>query len=150
MPTFKRENLIMKDLAVKRRTNPRIKTPSETGTITLSGNRNELTRNRDLVIGFRWRDRKGNFHNPQDMHTRHLFYIVRMIWNHSAPYALRLRPYKSYYFTEFYTPEYMITAIKVLFPELMNRSNRLPFMNMDIELMRDRMEKFLSRRLEKS
>lgn len=72
---------------------------------------------------FEWRDREGNFHKPENMETRHLFYTLRMIWNHSMPEEFRLTPYNSYRFGDFYTDEYMKRAIRNIAAELTKRKD---------------------------
>lgn len=75
------------------------------------------------LSSFQWRDRYGVFHDPKQMKTRHIFYTLRMIWNHCAPDNLKLRPYQKYNFNSFYTTEYMIRAVKSLIEELKTRDN---------------------------
>ena len=77
----------------------------------------------DDVAQFMWRDRNGKFHAPGQMETRHLFYTLRMIWNHSAPKELQIAPFKKYSFSPFYTPEYIIRAVKELSKELGKRKD---------------------------
>ena len=74
-----------------------------------------------LARGFKWRDRRGRHHPIQNMETRHLFYVVRMIWNHTVP--MKLQPYRKYIFNDFYTREYMINSIKHMLPELCERDD---------------------------
>lgn len=73
---------------------------------------------------FAWRDRFGNFTKPKNMQTRHLFYTLRMIWNHSM--VLKFEPYNKYDFSPFYTNEYMATAIKHIVAELKTRPDIQP------------------------
>ena len=72
--------------------------------------------------GFKWRDRHGEMHAPQDMETRHLFYTLRMIWNHTMPEAARL-PGNLYALSPQYTQAYMLEAIRALGNELANRDD---------------------------
>lgn len=72
---------------------------------------------------FQWRDSHGRFHSPIEMETRHLFFTLKMIWNHSAPEHMKLKPYKKYSFGPGYTAEYMLKAIKALSAELKTRDN---------------------------
>lgn len=76
-----------------------------------------------VIKPFRWRDRKGNFHYVTDMDSRHLFYTVRMIWNHSAPENVKLKPYKKYNFSKFYSNKYMANAIRCMTKELSLRDD---------------------------
>lgn len=83
----------------------------------------------DLSVGgpsglrpfFKWRDRHGVFHSVSDMETRHLFYTLRMIWNHTVAESMQLQPYKKYAFGAFYSPDYMQRAIKHIGQELFTR-----------------------------
>jgi len=57
------------------------------------------------------------------MATSHLFNVLRMIWNHTAPEQYQLTPFKRYSFGAFYTPEYMAEAVRSMIAELRTRSN---------------------------
>jgi hypothetical protein len=72
---------------------------------------------------FRWRDSTGVFHDPAGMATRHLFFTLRMIWNHSMPASARLYPFKGYTFGSFYGRQYMLDAVKALAVELSTRKD---------------------------
>lgn len=74
-----------------------------------------------VVKTFEWRGRDGNYYAPADMETRHLFYTIRMIWNHKMP--LKLEPYIKYRFSEFYTDDYMKQALRAMVPELAKRKD---------------------------
>jgi hypothetical protein len=78
------------------------------------------------LSAFKWRDHNGEFHNPKDMHTRHVYYTLRMIWNHSAPAEYTIKPFIKYNFSSFYTTEYVIAAVNVLLKELSRRNNLAP------------------------
>lgn len=75
------------------------------------------------LSAFQWRDCHGEFHSPTEMETRHLFFTLKMIWNHSAPEHMKLKPYKKYSFGPGYTAEYMRKAVKALSAELKTRNN---------------------------
>jgi hypothetical protein len=79
------------------------------------------------IEGFMWRDRQGTFHKPENMTTQHVFFTLRMIWNHSAPLGMRIKPYKQYNFGSFYTKDYMITAVYALAEELSTRTDLQPY-----------------------
>ncbi len=77
-----------------------------------------------LQTEFKWRDRKGKTHLVSNMETRHLFYTLRMIWNHSAPINLRLEPYQKYFFSPSkYSATYIRKAAKHIFLELSRRTD---------------------------
>lgn len=72
---------------------------------------------------FKWRDRKGSFYLVSDMGTGHLFFTLRMIWNHSMHCSVTDSVYNKYNFSSFYTLEYMLQAIRAIFPELVKRED---------------------------
>jgi len=76
---------------------------------------------------FRWRDRAGEMHAPERMETRHVFFTLRMIWNHSAPEHLKLRPFRRYSgFPARYSPDYVRRAIRALIAEASRRDDLRP------------------------
>lgn len=80
---------------------------------------NSLSQNK----AWEWRDKDGYFHEVSVMETSHLFFTLRMIWNHSMPEEVKLKPYKHYSFTAFYTKEYMKEAIFNIGAELFKRTD---------------------------
>ena len=58
---------------------------------------------------------------PSDLPTRRLFFIIRMIWNHTMPASARTHDYQQYNFGEFYTEAYMKQAISAIIPILLKR-----------------------------
>lgn len=73
---------------------------------------------------FKWRDRCGREHFLKDMSTTHLFYTLRMIWNHSMPADAQVGiDIKRYSFPPFYTHTYMMQACTLIFEELSTRTN---------------------------
>lgn len=76
---------------------------------------------------FLWWDRHGKLHAPADMSTKHVFFTLRMIWNHSAPKNMQIRPFKPYDFRPFYTKAYMIAAVYALVTELDKRDDMQPY-----------------------
>jgi hypothetical protein len=70
---------------------------------------------------WRWRTKGGeSYLLPQEMATTHLFYTLRMIWNHTMPKPAQL-PGGRYEFGPHYTDAYMKQAIAQLTPELARR-----------------------------
>ena len=87
---------------------------------------NEIRSIADFLPGkkWRWRDRDGGFHIPQEMETRHLFYTLRMIWNHTMPPSAHVGHNRHYYnFGSFYTKDYMKAAILHITHELAKRTD---------------------------
>jgi len=91
--------------------------------------------NKNLATLFQWRDRAGVFYFAKDMKTSHLFYVLRMIWNHTMPKDAKLKPYQKYKFSKFYTEEYMCKAIKSLYQELKTRPDLTHRWKSDLEWM---------------
>ena len=87
------------------------------------------------IAKWEWRDTKGQFHKLATMETRHLFYTLRMIWNHTMPESVKLRPYQHYCFSPFYTAEYMQQAILHIGRELLQRSDLRPSWQADLAHM---------------
>lgn len=84
-----------------------------------------LVKQAPLRKGFRWIDQHGEEHCVKSMSTQHLFFSLRMIWNHSAPIEMRIEPYKRYYIRR--SPEYLAEAVKHLVTELNTRKNLTPY-----------------------
>lgn len=73
---------------------------------------------------FKWRDQRGREHRVKDMSTTHLFYTLRMIWNHSMPTDAQVGiDIRRYTFPPFYTHAYMRQACALMFEELGTRTN---------------------------
>lgn len=81
---------------------------------------------REVTLGWRWKDREGQFHAPQAMVSRHLFHTFRMIWNNHMPEAARVGAVRLYRFGPFYSPSYMREAVVILGRELMTRTDLDP------------------------
>lgn len=75
------------------------------------------------VAEFAWRTQNNTMISPAAMTTQHLYYTLRMIWNHAVPEEYKLHPYKVYSFGGFYTKEYILSAIKELMKELCKRKD---------------------------
>ena len=70
---------------------------------------------------WKWRDRYGVFHRPADMETRHLFHVIRMIWNNTVPWWMRVGRVRLYTFHSFYTVRYRREAVRQIGAELYRR-----------------------------
>ena len=99
--------------------------------LTLSLKEQPLSR----VHKFEWKDRNNNFYCVEDMATRHLFFTLRMIWNHTMPEEAKLKPYNKYKFGEFYTEAYLMDAIINIYYELIKRPDIMPAWRADLEHM---------------
>jgi hypothetical protein len=89
-----------------------------------------------LVDQFKWRDKFGNFHKVEDMETRHLFHVVRMVWDHSMPREWQTRFKNRYRFPEFYSEDYMALAIRLMLPALLHRRDLTPEQMYWLQFMR--------------
>lgn len=90
---------------------------------------------------FKWRDRHGEFHIVGAMETRHLFHVFRMIWNHSAPENMKLRPFHQYSFGPTYTAKYLETAVFQIYCELEIRPDMKPEWVQQMDTMRSHFDK---------
>lgn len=87
------------------------------------------------ATAFRWRDRAGYMHPPESMRTTHLFYTLRMIWNHTMPKSMKVEPFKRYQFNPFYSPDYMRDGIIALGRELFKRDDLPPNLRAQLDFM---------------
>jgi hypothetical protein len=73
---------------------------------------------------FLWRTKDSHqFIAVWDMNTKHVFYTLLMIWNHSAPEDAQIWFRHRYVFDSFYTPEYMLQAFNALYHEIKTRED---------------------------
>lgn len=85
---------------------------------------NQIAENKNQIKRkFQWRDSQGGFHLPSEMETRHLFYTLRMIWNHTMPDQAQIKPFRRYEFGEHYTEYYLKDAVLNLAHELKTRND---------------------------
>ncbi len=92
---------------------------------------------KEIKHKYMWRDKHCDFHDPKEMETRHVFFTLRMIWNHHAPLEARIEPYKRYRFDPFYTNEYLSQSIKVLMTELATRKDIVPYFSKNLRHMKN-------------
>lgn len=84
-----------------------------------------------------WRERSGAHVRPTDMDSKHLFYTLRMIWNHSMPSCMEVgRNVRRYVFGPFYTAEYMRAAVMHIGAELFSRDDVAPWMLTELDQIR--------------
>ena len=88
---------------------------------------NDLTTTTKAVAKpWKWRDTHATFHSPARMGTQHLFFTLRMIWNHRMPAAARIPGCPVHTFHPHYTDEYFKEAILHLSVELVKRTDMTP------------------------
>lgn len=76
-------------------------------------------------VRFLWYSHKGERYLPADMATQHLFYALRMVWNHSVPEIWRVGDYPRYADVPNWPESYRRRAITELASELAQREDRL-------------------------
>lgn len=96
-----------------------------------------LVRQQSELTAFRWRDRDSKLHRVSEMRTAHVFYVLRMIWNHSMPEEARTHNYRRYRFDSSYTVEYMQEAARVMLAELERRDDLDPALTSQLCHMRE-------------
>ena len=79
--------------------------------------------NYELKNGWMWRERNGNFILPQNMSTKHVFYVMKMIWNHACPKYMRIWDDHRYRFSDWYTKDYMLRAFHIMWDEAEHRED---------------------------
>lgn len=79
--------------------------------------------NTKLKIPFKWKPNGAPEISVNKMETRHLWFTLRMIWNHTMPEHQRFKPYRHYSFGPKYTSEYMLEAVKEILKELAGRKD---------------------------
>lgn len=94
----------------------------------------------ELSNQFRWRTNGGPELLPQEMDTHHLYYTLRMIWNHTVPAKHHFPCYRRYTFDPSYTKDYLLQAIPALLEELSKRTDILPSWKVGLNFMMKRAE----------
>ena len=84
---------------------------------------------------FVWRTQDGERLTPQEMSTPHLFYTLRMIWNHFMPEDARIEPYKRYGINM--TQDYLEQAIVSIGEELSTREDLAMHYRMQLIFMKN-------------
>lgn len=84
---------------------------------------------------------EGDVMTPDEMETTHLFYVIRMVYNHTAPPALRL-PGGHWKEAERWPVKTKKRILRVMIAELAKRQD-LPFaLDVQLGIMRDRCRQF--------
>ncbi len=91
---------------------------------------------------YQWRDRKGNLYLPSEMETKHLFFTLLMIWNHSVPDIMRIKPYQKYQFNKFYTEEYIRDSVRHIFKELTTRKDINPIFTSKLHQIKTKINEY--------
>lgn len=106
--------------------------------ITLKKDTIKLKLSNTEANNFLWRDRTGLMHYIDDMSTTHLFYTLRMVWNHSMPKEMHIGGNtQKYVFTNFYTSQYMMQACFYIILALNNRTDLLYKLQKEFQQMKD-------------
>lgn len=77
---------------------------------------------KEISQAFQWRMHGGDIISPADMATSHLFYTVRMIWNHRMPVQYRFANCKVWELR--YSTPYLLEAIRIMLWELSTRDEK--------------------------
>lgn len=77
---------------------------------------------KEVSQAFQWRLHGGDIISPADMATSHLFYTVRMIWNHRMPGSYRFPNCKAGDLR--YSSLYLLKAIRIMLWELSTRDEK--------------------------
>lgn len=89
-----------------------------------------------IVPGWLWRTHNEGDIAPSQMRTTHLFFTLRMIWNHSMPTNMRVgRNIKLYSFGSRHDARYMQSAIVNIGAELFSRSDLPAWMRRELDEM---------------
>lgn len=75
----------------------------------------------DQLAGNVWTTARGKTLRIADMATSHLFYTVRMLWNHHAPVHLQFRPFKRYRLNM--PRQYVLDSMAAMLAELRTRTD---------------------------
>lgn len=112
---------------------------------TLRGNESVNTK-RSIEKELVWTTQDGDRIPVSKMRTTHLFYALRMIWNHTVPVAMKL-PGGEYRGPESWSVENRRKAVVAFLAEL-NRRNDLPFtLCVQLGIMRDRARELNQKRI---
>ena len=80
-----------------------------------------------------WITAKGNPVEIEHMETRHLFFAVRMLWNHAVPDEFKLLPYRKYHPRSIGEKRYAV--LRDLLLELKERTDLTQPMKQDLSFM---------------
>jgi hypothetical protein len=84
----------------------------------------------DVQAPFYWQDRFGELHAVNEMETGYLFNCLKMMWNHTVPSHMRLRPYKHWTLNgeRFHDRGWKEYAVRSMWNELVKRDDLTEFM----------------------
>lgn len=77
----------------------------------------------ELKEMFKWKPNGAEEIAVSEMETRHLWFTLKMIWNHTMPEQHKFHPYKKYAFGPRYTTEYMLEAVSEILKVLKDRKD---------------------------
>lgn len=98
----------------------------------------DLQRAQHLSIdGMEWTTADGRTLRMTEMATTHLFFSVRMIWNHSVPEQMRFKPYRRWRFAR--PASYYAVKLRGLLTELALRDDLPGWMDRQLQEMAARL-----------
>lgn len=88
---------------------------------------------------YKWLDGYGDPHLPSTMETSHLYYTLRMVWNHIVPHEFSISPRRDYDFSanKSYTISYFKTSVIELLSEINKRKDISHKLSKDIAMAND-------------
>jgi hypothetical protein len=96
---------------------------------------------------FVWKTQDGQQMSVNEMRTTHLFYVVRMIWNHTMPKAYRL-PGGNYNGPQHWSAQYRHAAVYAMLAELKTRTDLPVSLDVQLGMMRDYAWRIMKNKLE--
>ena len=89
----------------------------------------KLEKSDKVAKDFIWVDQTGISHTLESMTTHHVFYTIKMIWNHVVPPELQLKPFKQYNLGPQFTNKFCRRAVDALLAELKTRDDFWLYLN---------------------
>lgn len=96
---------------------------------------------------FIWITQKGDRLKLSEMNTIHIFYALRMIWNHSVPAMYKLEGGRYNLNSQKWTNEYRRNAVFHLSQELIKRNNLPEDLQEQFDLMKNMAKEFFIKKL---
>lgn len=96
----------------------------------------KIKANTTIAKPFKWFGKDRDY-DPSQMATSHLFNTISMIWNHSMPSEYQTHNYIRYSFGVRHTQSYMMRAVRVMLPILLEREDLSAFQKARLDYMRN-------------